>query len=202
MASSATEDVIIDCDPGCDDALAILLALASPKLRVRALTIVHGNLVDIAKLGENARSIVDLARAHNASTPDVPVYLGACKPVARPAHGGAAFVHGANGLGNVVLPAPSTPPVHPHVCGAAQAIVQLCREQPGRITVIAIGPLTNLATALLLEPALPSLVRRVAIMGGAFQTHGNITPLAEANVYNDPEAARAVFAANVSCRGW
>jgi purine nucleosidase len=198
MDLKGVEDIIIDCDPGIDDALALLLALASPLIRIHALTIVHGNLVDLGQLGGNAAAIVELARLHSTRkiAQHVPVYLGAAKPLVRCANSGAAFVHGANGLGNVILPPPSVPPVDPSICTAAQAIVSLCREYPGRLTLVAIGPLTNLATALLLDPALPSRVKRVIIMGGAFQTHGNITPLAEANVYNDPEAAQAVFSAD------
>ena len=180
--------VIIDTDPGIDDAMAILFALRSPELEVLALTCVFGN-VDIGQTTRNARQILDLA-----GRDDVVVSAGAAQPLLRPFGGGAPFVHGENGLGNVHLPPPRAP-----LSGlpAAYFIVEQVLSNPDALTIIALGPLTNLALAVRLEPRIVDHVERVILMGGSALSVGNVSPVAEANIYGDPEAAKIVFEA-----GW
>ncbi len=178
--------VIIDTDPGIDDAVALLLALRSPELHVEAVTTVFGNH-DVATTTDNALALLALA-----GRPDIPVAAGAAGPLHRPFLGHREEVHGARGLGGAPLPPPrSTPLAQP----AHELIIDLARAQLGEITLVAIAPLTNLALALQAEPRLPQWVARVVLMGGAYTCPGNITPWAEANVYHDPEAAALVFAA-------
>jgi purine nucleosidase len=177
--------VVMDCDTGVDDALALLYLAASPAAELVAIGSVWGNTpADTA--AANSLRVLEVA-----GVTGVPVCVGARGPLV----GAADFsgmVHGTDGLGNTALPAPAGR-VAPG--SAAEQLVRLARERPGELTVIATGPLTNLALALLLEPRLPELVRGVAVMGGAFEAPGNATPLAEANIWHDPEAAVHVFAA-------
>ncbi|QGG96208.1 nucleoside hydrolase [Actinomarinicola tropica] len=181
--------VIIDTDPGIDDAMAIAVALASPELDVLALTTVHGNHeVDVTTA--NALRILDLLERA-----DVPVVAGAGGPIGRPSTPPATFVHGDDALGDVGYP-PSTRSAVRDV-DAATFIVDTVRARPGEVTLVPIGPLTNLALALEIEPRLAQLVDRVVVMGGAARVPGNITPTAEANIWSDPEAAEVVFGA-----GW
>jgi purine nucleosidase len=142
------------------------------------------NSVDVT--ADNALRLLELY-----GRPDVPVAVGAARPLVQPPRL-AAHVHGANGLGDVELPEPAARPVRGT---AAELLVRLARENPGEIDVLAVGPLTNLAIALALEPELPRLVRRLVVMGGAVRVAGNVSSHAEANISNDPEAAEAVFAA-------
>ncbi len=185
----APERIIIDTDPGVDDSMAILLALASPEVQVEGLTIVFGNSDNVGMLARNACLVLELAQR-----PEIPVAVGAANPLVRPYHGRGASVHGANGLGDVPAPEPAKQPLDQP---AAQFIVEQCRANPGQITLVTIGPLTNIALALRLEPELPRLARRLVMMGGAVTVPGNVNPVAEANIHNDPEAARLVFNA-----GW
>jgi len=180
--------IIIDTDPGIDDAMAILFALQSPELDVLALTSVFGN-VDIGQTTRNARQILDLA-----GRSDVVVSAGASQPLLHPFDGGAPFVHGENGLGNVQLPPPRA-----QLSGlpAAYFLVQQLLSSSDTLTIIALGPLTNLALAVRLEPRIVDKVERVILMGGAALVVGNVSPVAEANIHNDPEAAKIVFGA-----GW
>ena len=178
--------VIIDTDPGADDALAILLALNSSELDVKALTVVAGNVVVEQGL-ENALKLVSLA-----GRCDVKVARGAAHPLVQRLTT-AEFFHGKNGLGNVDLPAPACH-ADPHF--APDLIIQLVHQYPHEITLVPIGPLTNLALALAKDPALVPLVKEVVLMGGSV-AGGNVTAAAEANIHNDPEAARVVFQA-----GW
>lgn len=173
---------ILDCDPGTDDALAILLALASPELDVRLVTVAGGNVGLEATL-PNARALVGLTgRA-------VPVVAGAARPLLG-AFTSETRVHGANGLGGVALP--EGPPAAPGV--ASDAIRTLLRDAPDAgVTLIGIGPATNLALALLPEPALASKVAEIVLMTGAWG-EGNITPAAEFNAWSDPEALAVLFA--------
>jgi inosine-uridine nucleoside N-ribohydrolase len=173
---------VLDCDPGTDDAIAILLALASPELDVQLVTVAGGNVGLEATL-PNARALVGLAgRA-------VPVVAGAERPLLG-AFTSETKVHGANGLGGVVLP--EGPAAAPGV--AADAIRALLREAPeAGVTLIGIGPATNLALALLPEPALASRVAEIVLMTGAWG-EGNITPAAEFNAWSDPEALAVLFA--------
>ena len=184
-----TIPILFDTDPGVDDAMALLLALASPELDVLGVTTVFGNSDDMELLTANALSILALA-----GQTDIPVCAGSALPLTRPYTGRAHLVHGDNCLGGVVLPA-SPRPAAPTF--AAQFMVDACRARPGEITLVAVGPLTNLALALRIEPSLPALVREVSIMGGSARAGGNITPVAEFNIFADAEAARLVFAA-----GW
>lgn len=175
--------VIIDTDPGIDDAVAILLALASPELDVIGLTTVFGNCtVEVAT--RNALTLLDIA-----GRPEVPVAMGAANPVAMPYLGAIPHIHGEDGLGEGdPLPAPTGRAVDTH------AAEFLCQNGPDA-TILAVGPLTNLALALRLRPDLDTLVDRVVVMGGNALGPGNATPAAEANMYNDPEAADVVFGA-------
>jgi purine nucleosidase len=176
--------IIIDCDPGQDDALAILLALGSPaELEVLAITAVAGN-VPLALTQTNARKVVELA-----GRADIPVHAGCGRPLARPLVT-AEFVHGKTGLDGAELPAPSLPLAPAH---AVDAIVELVRAWPaGTVTLCPVGPLTNVATAMLKAPDVVGRLREVVLMGGAIG-EGNVTPAAEFNIYVDPHAAKVVF---------
>ncbi len=178
--------VLIDCDPGIDDALALFLALASPELSVEAITVVAGN-VPVAQGVDNALRLLELA-----GRPEIPVARGAVSPLLRKLITGEA-IHGENGLGGVRLPAPSRGPDARH---AADLMIELAQARPGEITWVAIGPLTNLALALAKAPELGELVPEIILMGGAL-SGGNITPAAEYNIYADAEAARIVFASGI-----
>lgn len=181
-AGRAPRRVIIDTDPGVDDALALLLALRAPELKVEALTVVPGN-VPLETTLSNALRMAELA-----NRADVPVAAGAKLPLRRlPPN--SAYAHGDNGLGGVVLPEPRLRPVSEP---APDLIRRLVRASPGEISLIALGPLTNVAMALQADAQLASMVRSLTVMGGSL-SGGNITPAAEFNFYVDPEAAQAVF---------
>ncbi|PYE87453.1 nucleoside hydrolase [Phyllobacterium leguminum] len=180
--------IIIDTDPGQDDALAILLALASPELDVLGLTVVAGN-VPLALTQKNARKICELA-----GKPETKVYAGAAQPLMRPLVT-AEHVHGRTGLDGPDLPEPQMPLQPQH---AVDFIIEtLMREEPGSVTLCPIGPLTNIAMALIRAPEIAPRIREIVLMGGAFFEGGNITPTAEFNIYVDPEAAKVVFAAGI-----
>ncbi len=178
--------VILDVDPGTDDALAILLALNSPELDIKALTVVAGNVV-VEQGVENALKLLSLA-----GRCDIPVARGAAKPLAQKLTT-AEFFHGTNGLGDVVLPAPAC---KTDARSAPDLIIELVSRHPHELTLVPIGPLTNIALALKKDPSIAPRVKAVVLMGGSIEG-GNATAAAEANIYNDPEAARAVFEA-----GW
>ncbi len=178
--------IIIDTDPGTDDALAIFLALSSPELKVEAITPVAGN-VPLELTLPNALRLLEIA-----GRTDIPVAAGASSPLKRKLIT-AAYAHGENGLGGVQFPEPKTKPVSQT---AAQLITQIVRKSPGEISIIAIGPLTNLAIAFHDDPQLAKMVKSIVIMGGGL-SRGNVTPTAEFNIYVDPEAAQAVFRAGV-----
>ena len=173
-----------DCDTGIDDALTLGLLVAEGA-DVKGIGSVSGNL---AAAG-GARNTLDLLAVMGRT--DVPVAVGAHDPIDGVFGGGAAFVHGENGIGGVELPRVGEPVAE----SAAEMLVRLAHEHEGALRVLAVGPLTNLALALELEPRLPSLVADVVIMGGAAAVPGNVTAVAEANIINDPVAAQAVFAA-------
>jgi inosine-uridine nucleoside N-ribohydrolase len=177
--------VILDADPGIDDAMAILFALRSPALEVLGITTVFGN-ADIEIATANALRLVELAGR------DVPVARGAAHPLVVPKAKAPDFVHGADGLGNIAAPPPKGRAIE---ASAAEFIVATARLHPGEVTLVAVGRLTNLALALALEPRLPELVKDVVVMGGSASAGGNVTPVAEANVWGDPHAADIVFAA-------
>ncbi|MEZ4859995.1 MAG: nucleoside hydrolase [Caldilineaceae bacterium] len=180
--------IIIDTDPGIDDAMAILFALCSPGVEVVGLTTIFGN-VTTPLATRNALWLLEFAgHAH------LPVAHGAERPLVLPFRGPAAFVHGEDGLGATN---PPTPVGQAIAVSAAQYIVDTVMANPGAITLVPVGPLTNLALALLLEPRIVEHVAEVVIMGGAALVNGNVNPAAEANIYNDPHAADLVFTA-----GW
>ncbi|MFC7329444.1 nucleoside hydrolase [Marinactinospora rubrisoli] len=177
--------VFVDCDPGIDDALALAYLAAQPEVRLVGVGTVYGNnAVDVTT--NNALRLLELYGLQ-----DVPVAAGAGRPLVQPPHL-AKGVHGGNGLGDVSTPEPQGVPVAE---SAAELLVRSARSAPGELDVLALGPLTNLAVALSLEPELPRLVRRLVVMGGAVQAPGNVTPWAEANINNDPEAAETVLGA-------
>jgi inosine-uridine nucleoside N-ribohydrolase len=178
--------VIIDTDPGVDDALALLLAMSSPELTIEGLTPVAGN-VPLDLTLPNALRMVEIA-----GRTDIPVAAGARGPLVRRLVT-AQYAHGENGLGGAVFPEPKLKPI---ADGAAIFIRQIVRKYPGEVTLIAIGPLTNIATTLNSDPELAGMIRRLVMMGGSL-SGGNITPAAEFNVYVDPEAARIVFQSGI-----
>jgi inosine-uridine nucleoside N-ribohydrolase len=173
-------------DTGVDDALAIGLAVSRPDIDLLAVSTLAGN-IDVANATENSRRVLALVGAEA-----VPVHVGASRPLARP-HRNAAHYHGVNGIGDAVLPE-SNAPLGPDRGPAA--IIRLARQHPGEITLVAVGPMTNIAIALNVCPDLPTYLKRFVIMGGVYRNPGNITPFAEFNIWADPEAAQQVFAAN------
>jgi inosine-uridine nucleoside N-ribohydrolase len=186
LAQSTPQRVIIDTDPGTDDAMAIILALNSPELKVEALTVVPGN-VDRRQGLENALKIVSLV-----GRCDVIVAGGAQHPLNQKLIT-AQFWHGKNGLADVELP-PSKCKADPRF--GPDLIIEMIHKYPHEITLVPVGPLTNIALAVSKDPSIAHLVRNIVIMGGSI-TGGNVNGAAEANIYNDPEAADIVFKA-----GW
>lgn len=175
--------IIIDTDPGIDDALAILLALASPEIQLEGLTVVHGN----SSTGQgtiNALAILELAGASH-----VPVAAGCSLPLVQPSLL-APETHGNSGLGYAQLPEPKNQPIAQK---GSDFLIEKIMSNPGDITIVAIGPLTNLALAVREEPRIVEAVKEVFIMGGAIRHEGNTTPLAEFNTYVDPHAAHIVY---------
>ncbi|KQR41142.1 nucleoside hydrolase [Deinococcus sp. Leaf326] len=189
--TSSPLPVILDGDPGVDDAAAWLLAFASPELRVLGVTTTHGN-VALAQTTHNAGVLLALA---GEAARDVPLFAGADRPLLRVPEE-AHDVHGQNGLPAHDLPAPLRPPADEH---AALFLIRAARAAPGEITVIATGPLTNLALALRLAPDLAGLLREIVWMGGG-TAQGNRTPAAEANALTDPHAAAVVFGSGMPLR--
>ncbi|NRB29415.1 MAG: nucleoside hydrolase [Rhizobiaceae bacterium] len=180
--------IIIDTDPGQDDAVAILLALASPELDVLGITAVAGN-VPLALTELNTRKICELA-----GRPDAKVFAGASEPIARKLVT-AEHVHGKTGLDGPTLPEPTMPLQDQH---AVDFIVETVLDRDaGEVTLCALGPLTNVAQALEKEPAIAERLAEIVLMGGGFFEGGNITPAAEFNIYVDPEAAKIVFNSGV-----
>lgn len=184
--------VIIDADPGVDDAAAIFLALASPELSVEAITIVYGNgPVDLC--ADNALRILDAA-----GRLDIPVYRGAGKPLLRdPSLTWASPVHGADALGNTNFPLSEGTSKLIRSRHAALAIIDQILASPGEITLLALGRMTNIALALALEPDLSQKVAAIILMGGAIFVPGNVSPVASANLYEDPEAAAILYSSGV-----
>lgn len=183
----APQYIHLDCDTGIDDALTIAHLLARPHVELVGVSTVSGNTT-AAQAGENTLRLLALAGAEG-----VPVAVGEHHPLGGEFHGGALHVHGGNGIGGVVLPEAARAAVD---LTGPELLVRSVRERPGEVDVLAIGPLTNLARALELDPELPGLVKSLTVMGGAVWVAGNITPAAEANIHNDAEAAARVFAAD------
>jgi len=179
----ATKRIIIDTDPGIDDSLAILLALASPEVTLEALTVVSGNCV-VEQGVINALSVLELAGARH-----IPVAQGMRVPLIQPLLL-APETHGETGIGYAHLPPPT---LNASPKKAIDLLIESVLASPGEITIVAIGPLTNLALAIRMEPKFVHSVREVIMMGGAIRFGGNTTPLAEFNVYCDPHAAHIVY---------
>jgi len=179
--------IILDTDPGIDDAMAIFFAFQSPDIELLGLTTVYGN-VPVTMAAQNALTLCELAGKN-----DIPVTKGVGMPWVGEESTYAHFVHGEHGFGHIK---PESPKGKLDPRSSAQFIVDMARKYPGEITLVAIGPLGNLALALRLEPELPKLVKGVSVMGGAAFVPGNVTPVAEANIWNDAHAAEIVFAAD------
>jgi len=175
--------IIFDTDPGIDDSLALLLALASPEIVVDGISIVHGNC-SANQAVSNALSVLELAQAAH-----IPVYKGCELPLVRPSLL-APETHGDRGLGYAELAEPKTKPQVQH---GSDFLIESIMSKPGEITIVAIGPLTNVALAIRQEPRIVAAVKEVFIMGGAIRHEGNATPVGEFNTYADPHAAHIVF---------
>ena len=175
--------ILFDTDPGIDDSLAILLALASPELTVEGVSVVHGNCA-VEQALSNTLGLLELAGATG-----VPVARGFALPLVRPSLL-APETHGNTGIGYASLPAPRVAPVPLH---SVDFLIEKILSAPGEITLVCIGPLSNVAVAIRKEPRIVQAVREVLIMGGAIRHQGNTTPLAEFNVYVDPHAAHMVY---------
>jgi len=179
--------VILDMDPGVDDAMAIMLALNSPEIELMGVSVVSGN-VPLADCARNAMQVLELLERQ-----DMPVYVGAGKPLVRePIH--SFGVHGERGLGEAELPEPEMMPLG----DATSFIIESINARPGEVTVVATGPLTNLSIAEAREPGVLQQARRIITMGGALQEPGNITPMSEFNFHVDPHAARNVLMAGAN----
>jgi inosine-uridine nucleoside N-ribohydrolase len=172
-----------------DDAMALYYALAHPAIDVVGITTTFGN-VTVDQAATNALYLTAIA-----GQPGIPVTKGVAKPWVKAGEAPPQHIHGADGLGNLASRAATTNRLDPRA--SAQFIVDTARQQPGQITLVAVGPLGNLALALKLEPHLPQLLREVVLMGGTVSENGNVSPVAEANIWNDPHSADQVFSA-----GW
>ena len=176
--------LIVDTDPGIDDTAALFMAFGSGRVEIEALTTVFGNS-GVDNCTQNALTILEAA-----GHPDIPVYGGAGKPLTRESPGLGAHVHGADGMGEAGLAPPHGSPAEGI---AAVEIVRRIMAAPGEIDLVALGPQTNVAIALSLEPKLAEAVRSIVVMGGTAQLPGNVTPVATANHWYDPEAAAIVY---------
>lgn len=188
MTDTFPRKVIFDTDPGVDDAMALYYALAHPGIEVVGITTTFGN-VFVQQAATNALYLCALAGR------SIPVTQGVDKPLVKQAEPPPDDIHGADGLGN--LPHRFATGGQVDACSSAQFIVDMARANPKEITLVAVGPLGNLAAALQLDPELPTLLREVILMGGTVIESGNVSPVAEANIWNDPHAADQVFTA-----GW
>ncbi|UNK19684.1 nucleoside hydrolase [Paenibacillus sp. N3/727] len=185
MSNENKRKIIIDCDPGHDDAIAILLAAGNPAIDLVAITTVAGN-AEIEKTTQNALKVCEIAGVR-----DVPIAKGAGQPMVRKRET-AADIHGDSGMDGPVLPEPTLNIVEEH---AVDLIIRKLLESDGDITLVPVGPLTNIAMAMRREPAILSKIQEIVIMGGG--TFGNWTPAAEFNIYVDAEAAAVVFESGV-----
>jgi len=187
MTATSKKTLLVDCDTGIDDAIALLYLLADPRVELCAITSIFGN-ISAATSARNALWVLDVA----GRTGQIPVARGSEVTLTGEQTRRPSRVHGDTGLGGTEVGEPLG-----RLAGenAAELIVRTARERPGQVQLLATGPLTNLAVALRLEPDLPQLVQGVTIMGGAALAPGNVTPAAEANIWHDPEAAQAVLRA-------
>jgi purine nucleosidase len=177
----------LDCDTGIDDTVALAYLLRSPLVELVGIGTVSGN-TDAAQAARNTLDLLALAGA-----PTIPVAVGAHDHLSHPYGGGAPHVHGENGIGGVILPASDA---SPDSRDAADLLLELSHAYAGALHILTIGPVTNIALALERDPSLPSRIAGVTTMGGAALVPGNITPVAEANIFNDPEAAEALARAD------
>jgi purine nucleosidase len=184
---------LIDTDTGSDDAVALVMALTNPQIRVEAITVVAGN-VPLEQGVQNALYTVELTGA------DVPVYRGMGAPLLRP-HESAQHVHGSDGMGDIGLDVYGRNPAPEH---ATDVLQETINRYSGEITLVTLGPLTNMALALLRDPSLAGKVSNCVVMGGTGRGHGNVTPVAEYNIWVDPEAAQIVFESGmpITMVGW
>jgi len=182
------QKIIIDTDPGVDDVIAISMALRSPELEVLGLTSIFGNTYGEVT-AQNALRLVEL-EGHDS----IPVSRGSDVPLVMPLEGLGTMVHGEDGMGNTNPPPPRGKVINK---SAAEFIIEVVHTYPDEVTLVPIGPLTNIALALKIDPTIMSLVKKVVLMGGAVSKPGNISPTAEANIYHDPHAADIVMRA-----GW
>jgi purine nucleosidase len=186
-----THKIIFDTDPGVDDAMALLLALSSPEIEVLGLTTVFGN-TSIEGTTRNALNLLNFA-----GRADIPVARGAGRPMVKSPGPLGEFVHGPDGMGGIGWTTVHNPAQQLDRRHAAEFIVDTIMASPGQITLVPLGPLTNIGLALQLEPRIAQNVRQVVMMGGTIAKPGNVSPTAEANVHNDPHASALVFGA-----GW
>lgn len=185
MGEAEKKKIIIDTDPGIDDAMAIFVALQSPEVEVIGLTTIYGN-VYTSLATRNALHLLEFAERS-----DIPVAEGSHVTVTKGTKLRIAdFVHGSDGLGNQNFPPPKGKPVD--LSGPA-FLVEQANLHPGKITVVALGPLTNIALAIELDPTFPQKIGQIVFLGGAFSVNGNVNPAAEANIFGDPDAADIVF---------
>jgi purine nucleosidase len=188
MTDTAPTRVVIDCDTGVDDAMAILYGLLSPNIEIVGLTCCWGNIW-VETTTANTLRLLEIVQMQS-----IPVAMGARKPLLGPIWELGNGVHGADGQGNTNLAPPKLKPVKE---SAAELLVRLAHEHPGELTLVPVAPLTNVATALALDPSIAQLYKEVVLMGGNFLAPGNAAKWAEANIWHDPEAAQVVFEA-----GW
>lgn len=181
--------IILDVDTGIDDALAILYAIKSKHIQVEGVTTVFGNS-SLEQVTRNTLQVIELAEPGYP----IPVAMGADRPLFRPMREPSTSVHGKNGIGDYELPSPATEPLNER---AADFMIRKINEQPHEITLVCVGRLTNLAIALAKDPTIAGKVERLVLMGGAFRVPGNITPVSEANIHGDPEAAHRVFESGI-----
>ncbi|XP_047340431.1 uridine nucleosidase 1 [Impatiens glandulifera] len=184
VSSIKRDKVIIDTDPGIDDSMAILMAFQSPQLQILGLTTVFGN-VTTEDATRNALLLCEIA-----GYPNLPVAQGSPEPLKGGEPRVADFAHGSDGLGNLFLPSPNSKKSEK---SASEFMVEMVSKYPGEVSILALGPLTNLALAVKRDSTFAKKVKKLVILGGAFFALGNVNPAAEANIYGDPEAADIVF---------
>jgi len=194
LATAKVEDdgrrkIIIDTDTATDDAVAILLAMHAPDIKVEAITITVGN-VGFEQQTKNALYTLEVS----GNGGKVPVYQGYSRPIMREVHGTATYVHGSDGMSDSFFPDAKQKHETEH---AVDAIISLIEQYPGEITIVAIGALTNVAMALLRQPDIATKIKHIYFMGGVYKFYGNVTPAATYNVWVDPEAAKIVFQSGV-----
>ncbi|KAJ9701806.1 hypothetical protein PVL29_006958 [Vitis rotundifolia] len=181
--------IIIDTDPGIDDAMAIFVALQSPEVDVMGLTTIYGNVYTTLAT-RNALHLLEIA-----GRTDIPVAEGSHVTITKGTKLRIAdFVHGADGLGNQNFPPPAGKPIEQ---SAAAFLIEQAKLYPGEVTVVGLGPLTNIALAIELDPEFSKNIGQIVLLGGAFAVNGNVNPAAEANIFGDPEAADIVFTSGV-----